>query len=368
MRTDAAHGGGGPRWLPWLLVGGGLALFAVHGPWDLAPAAWISVVLLVRAARCGPARVALGAVWLVEIAAAVFFLTTTAIGLAPLQLLSAVALGTVFTVPFVVDRLVIHRLRGARGGPVGALLAFPAARVACEFAVFRWSPVGAVYGSLGLTQHAALPLMQLSALTGVYGVSFLIAWFATVANHLWERGLAWARVRAAVAVYGATLLVVLLTGSARLAVSAHEGPGPTVRVAGISPSPAARSTEAEMLGALQGHRGIAQGDPRVVRPALAVIDNELLASTRRFEERGISCHLGLVPLDDSAEARIVELLRREPYECVVIGGGIRKAEELLELFEVVVNLVRRHAPQAAIAFNTSPDDCADAAQRWITSA
>jgi hypothetical protein len=38
---------------------------------------------------------------------------------------------------------------------------------------------------------------------------------------------------------------------------------------------------------------------------------------------------------------------------------------LLELFEKVVNLVRRHAPEAAIAFNNSPDDTADAALRWL---
>ena len=74
----------------------------------------------------------------------------------------------------------------------------------------------------------------------------------------------------------------------------------------------------------------------------------------------------LVPLDDSAEGTIVEHLRREPWECVVVGGGLRKDEELLELFEVVVNLVRRHAPQAAIAFNSTPVDCADAAARWLT--
>jgi len=50
---------------------------------------------------------------------------------------------------------------------------------------------------------------------------------------------------------------------------------------------------------------------------------------------------------------------------VVIGGGIRKHEPLLELFEKVVNLVRRHAPDAAIAFNSSPEDTADAALRWL---
>lgn len=107
-------------------------------------------------------------------------------------------------------------------------------------------------------------------------------------------------------------------------------------------------------------------DPRTVpgydpEPVLAAIER----GQQRFVERGISCRLGLVPLDD-AEERIADLLRREPYECVVIGGGIRKAEELVGLFEVVVNLVRRLAPQAAIAFTTGPDDSADAAARWLT--
>lgn len=97
-------------------------------------------------------------------------------------------------------------------------------------------------------------------------------------------------------------------------------------------------------------------------PVLEALDR----GRRRFDELGISYAMCLVPLDDSAEATIVEHLRREPYACVVIGGGIRKEEELLEFFEVVVNLVRRHAPQAAIAFNTTPVDGADAAARWVT--
>ncbi len=99
-------------------------------------------------------------------------------------------------------------------------------------------------------------------------------------------------------------------------------------------------------------------------PVVAAIER----GQQRFAEYGISCHLGLVPVDDSVEEHIEELLAREPYECVVIGGGIRKQEELLELFERVVNLVRRQAPQAAIAFNRGPDDSADAARRWLDGA
>jgi hypothetical protein len=38
---------------------------------------------------------------------------------------------------------------------------------------------------------------------------------------------------------------------------------------------------------------------------------------------------------------------------------------MLELFEKVINLVRQHSPDAAIAFNVRPEDCVDAALRWL---
>lgn len=58
-------------------------------------------------------------------------------------------------------------------------------------------------------------------------------------------------------------------------------------------------------------------------------------------------------------------LAARSWECVVVGGGVRKAEDQLELFEQVLNLIRRHAPDAAIAFNSTPADTFDAAARWI---
>jgi hypothetical protein len=45
-----------------------------------------------------------------------------------------------------------------------------------------------------------------------------------------------------------------------------------------------------------------------------------------------------------------------------VGGGVRNQ---LELFEQVINLVRRHAPGAAIAFNSTPADTFEAAARWV---
>lgn len=84
----------------------------------------------------------------------------------------------------------------------------------------------------------------------------------------------------------------------------------------------------------------------------------------RFTEHGVGAEFLLFGLDgsDDIEAVVIAALRAQPWECVVIGGGVRNE---LELFERVVNLVRRHAPDAAIAFNTTPADTFEAAARWV---
>ncbi|WP_327001115.1 hypothetical protein OHA72_39130 [Dactylosporangium sp. NBC_01737] len=85
----------------------------------------------------------------------------------------------------------------------------------------------------------------------------------------------------------------------------------------------------------------------------------------RFADLGIEADTCLVAPDEDPDAAIVDALTQHDYACVVVGGGIRKHEPLLELFERVVNLVRQHAPGAAIAFNSTPEDTADAALRWL---
>ena len=102
-------------------------------------------------------------------------------------------------------------------------------------------------------------------------------------------------------------------------------------------------------------------DPQPVVDAVAV-------GLRKFAEHGVaveSCLFGLDGSDD-IDAVVTSALVQQSWECVVVGGGVRRDEERLELFERIINLVRRHAPGAAIAFNRRPDDTYDAAARWIS--
>ena len=73
-------------------------------------------------------------------------------------------------------------------------------------------------------------------------------------------------------------------------------------------------------------------------------------------------------INETAERIIIEYLNKKPYACVVVGVGIRKPDPLLEFFERVINLIRRHTPGAAIALNTSPDNSVEAAMRWLDKA
>ena len=80
----------------------------------------------------------------------------------------------------------------------------------------------------------------------------------------------------------------------------------------------------------------------------------------RLKEHGFVTDYCLVAPDESAESRIVAALDTGRHDCVVVGGGIRQPDEHLELFEKVVNLIRIHEPQAAIAFNTTGENSVDA--------
>ena len=68
--------------------------------------------------------------------------------------------------------------------------------------------------------------------------------------------------------------------------------------------------------------------------------------------------------DNTAEGTIAVSLA-EHWDCIVIGAGIRTPSRGLPSFERVINAVHRGAPETPIAFNTSPNNSADAAARWL---
>jgi hypothetical protein len=96
-----------------------------------------------------------------------------------------------------------------------------------------------------------------------------------------------------------------------------------------------------------------------------LVDTAIAMGEVRLREQGFVTDYCLVAPDDRAEPQMTKALRAKAYDCVVVGGGIRKPEPFLELFEQVVNLIRVHAPGAAIAFNATGENSVDAVRRWL---
>ena len=118
--------------------------------------------------------------------------------------------GLAWSLPYAADRWLSDRLNGwAR------TLVFPLAFATVEWAL-SFTPI-ASSGSPAYSQAGGLALLQLLSVTGLWGITFLIGWCASVVNELWERGSDWRSARGLAAALVAALLVVFLAGSVRLA-------------------------------------------------------------------------------------------------------------------------------------------------------
>ena len=95
------------------------------------------------------------------------------------------------------------------------------------------------------------------------------------------------------------------------------------------------------------------------------INAGIAVGVAKLKERGWDADTCMISPDETAGPVLEKQLASASYDCVVIGGGLRLPPKSLALFEVVVNAVHKAAPKAKIAFNTGPEDTADAAARWL---
>jgi len=208
-------------WL-WLLIGAVLLPFTALVP-SFAVAAWLAPVFLLRFARTQRARIGIPLIALIQ---AIALGINWYIGTAPNVLLiaSGVGVGLLATLAYLIDRLVTPGLSG-----LARTLAFPLALTMIDWlgsllaGSLVSSPlpslfaVSGTWDSPGYTQAGLLPLIQIVSVSGMWGLTFLMAWFAGVANTIWEQRGSWRAVRFPVLGFAVTLLAVLGFGFARLA-------------------------------------------------------------------------------------------------------------------------------------------------------
>lgn len=143
------------------------------------------------------------------------------------SLITASAYGIIFFLPFLADRLMSPKLRGFL-----STLVFPLAWVTIEF-ILSFTPFYTWF-ALAYTQHDNLALIQLGSITGIWGISFLITWFASVVNWAWEQKFSLPDIWKGISLYFGILILILLLGGAYLTYLPADSN--TVRAAGITRS------------------------------------------------------------------------------------------------------------------------------------
>jgi hypothetical protein len=97
------------------------------------------------------------------------------------------------------------------------------------------------------------------------------------------------------------------------------------------------------------------------------INAGIAIAVAKISEQGWQGDTCMITPDANGREMLEKQLSSASYDCVVIGGGLRIPPKSLTLFEMVVNVVHRAAPSAKIAFNTRPEDTAEAAARQFAS-
>lgn len=92
---------------------------------------------------------------------------------------------------------------------------------------------------------------------------------------------------------------------------------------------------------------------------------DVQVALKQMVDRGWEAEVCYIRPDETAARAVEHQITAKHYDCVVVGAGVRLPPKGLRLFEEVINAVHRAAPTCAIAFNTRPDDSADAAGRWL---
>ena len=225
----------------WLGIAA-ILLFFAGGRWNFTLASWLAPVFAIRFFRDSekagrnflllwiasaiPAIISWnGATFLYfmhPVAEAIFFLLMTPIGL----------------IPYVIDRM-YHR----RFGPsVWLTLVYPVAATAMDFFSSDGSPFG-TFGAVAYSQRDFLPMMQIASVTGLWGITFILSWFASLVNYVWERGF---KIERPALTSTGVLALILVLGIGRTLLAPQ--PEQTAQVAGFS---LPNGKLSEVLGQLQ---------------------------------------------------------------------------------------------------------------------
>lgn len=222
-----------------------LVLLVSNGRFSVSIATWISAAMLLYAVRRLSVLKGFFFAWVLLTLAWSFQFHGMVPVPAVFYVVIALTYGFIASLPYLLDALLNKRPTGFAG-----TLIFPAA-----WAFVDYLTVFTPYGSWGMaaySQHTQLVLLQSISVFGMCYITFLIGWFASVANWALANGMDWQKIRRGIAVYAGLLVLTLGFGGLRLVLKRPDSP--TIRVASLSAIPENEQTRGPGMPAVPRKR------------------------------------------------------------------------------------------------------------------
>lgn len=243
----------------------------IGGKWNIPLAAWLLPVFVIRFFReSDKAGRKFLLLWLVSAAATIIGwnrATATAAIHPNAEPIFFILIAPIGLLPYVIDRLYARRFPSA----AWVTLVYPIAATAMDFFSASGSPFG-TFGAAAYTQRGFLPAMQIASVFGLWGITFVMSWFASLINHLWENGFKFTRLTLTSA---GLLALILILSLGRILLPTQ--PKQTATVAGFS---LPNGTLSGMLNQLNG------GDEAGFRQAADELHAQQLEQIRKMADEG----------------------------------------------------------------------------------
>jgi apolipoprotein N-acyltransferase len=251
----------------WLAIGTILMLFS-NGRWIIPFTTWLYPIFFLRFMRVK--KPAPGFIFLVLASAIVNIIIWWKMIPAPINvyfIITGLAL-QICALPFLADRILGTRLKG-----FASTLVFPVTWCTIEY-LMSLIPSKGTWTVLAYTQASNLSLMQLASITGIWGISFLITWFASVINWAWQQNFEWNKIRKGAITFASIAAAIFLFGTVR--INFFQPKSPSVLTASIVQ---ARSINADL-------KTCKWTDAKAIGNYSPEAENNLLEKTKQAAEAG----------------------------------------------------------------------------------
>ena len=262
----------------FLLLVGMFFFFFSCGRWVIPLATWIAPIFLLRYSRVGkPFKRLILLLILISISARFMLLDIVPSLLGPAMYALIFYYALLWFIPYMVDRFLYSNIKG-----FSATLIFPAINVIVEF--LNTTFLGS-WGSFAYSQSGNLPLLQIMSITGMWGVTFLVLWFGSVINFIWENNFEITKIKKEVVLYCSILLFVLFFGGARILFDDPESK--TVRIDTYTPAKEfAPYSEVLNSKGISSSLELAIKDRKALKEMLDTMHSDMLKSTRNIARSG----------------------------------------------------------------------------------